>query len=193
MTQSETKYFDLHIQGIGYLNRVREVKPSRSDPFWATDIAAIFGSAENVQRTRFDCRVVGTEAQRVIAHAKKHVDADRKVLVAFKLGDLYPETFTFEKGEKAGTTGISLKARLLRIDWVKVDGKTVYQAPRPDPQSGDQSVEEQSATDPETPTLPAEVSLNHDDPGFAQKIARLKASGYHFDGESKTWKLAQAA
>ena len=126
MSQYETKYFDLHIQGIGYLNRVREVKPSRSEPFWATDIAAIFGSADNVQRTRFDCRVVGTEAKRVIAHAKKHVDADRKVLVAFKLGDLYAETFTFEKGDKAGTTGISLKARLLRIDWVKVDGETVY-------------------------------------------------------------------
>ncbi|MCP5414334.1 MAG: DUF3577 domain-containing protein [Chromatiaceae bacterium] len=80
MTQTETKYFDLHIQGIGYLNRVREVKPTRAEPFWATDIAAIFGSADNVQRTRFDCRVVGAEAQRVIAHAKKHVDGERKVL-----------------------------------------------------------------------------------------------------------------
>jgi len=193
MTQSETKYFDLHIQGIGYLNRVREVTPSRSDPFWATDIAAIFGSADNVQRTRFDCRVVGNEAQRVIAHAKKHVDADKKVLVAFKLGDLYAETFTYEKGEKAGTTGISLKARLLRIDWVKVDGKTVYSAPKSDPQIGAAGVITQSTVDSDGPTLPAEVSLDRDDPEFAQKIARLKASGYHFDSESKTWKQAQAA
>ena len=193
MTQPETKYFDLHVQGIGYLNRVREVKPSRSEPFWATDIAAIFGSADNVQRTRFDCRVVGTEAQRVIAHAKKHVDADRKVLVAFKLGDLYAETFTFEKGEKAGTTGISLKARLLRIDWVKVDGKTVYLAQKSGPETGADDVKARSAADSNEPMLPAEVSLDHDDPEFAQKIARLKASGYHFDGESKTWKLAQAA
>ena len=193
MTQSENKYFDLHIQGIGYLNRVREVSPSRSDPFWATDIAAIFGSADNVQKTRFDCRVVGTEAKRVIAHAKKHVDADKKVLAAFKLGDLYAETFTFEKGEKAGTTGISLKARLLRIDWVKVDGKTVYLAPKSDPQAGADGVDTQSTTTPDEPTLPAEVSLDRDDPEFAQKIARLKASGYHFDGETKTWKRAQAA
>lgn len=129
MTQTETKYFDLHIQGIGYLNRIREVKPARAEPFWATDIAAIFGSADNVQRTRFDCRVVGAKAQRVIAHAKKHVDGERKVLVAFKLGDLYPEPFTYEKGAKAGTTGVSLKARLLRIDWVRVDGRLVYTAP----------------------------------------------------------------
>ena len=193
MTHTETKYFDLHIQGIGYLNRVREVRPGRSEPFWATDIAAIFGSADSVQRTRFDCRVVGTEAQRVIAHAKKHVDADKKVLVAFKLGDLYAETFTFERGEKAGATGVSLKARLLRIDWVKVDGETVYLAPKSDPQTGADDANAQSTAESDGPTLPAEVSLERDDPEFAQKIAQLKARGYHFDAESKTWKLAQAA
>lgn len=193
MTQSENKYFDLHIQGIGYLNRVREVSPARSEPFWATDIAAIFGSADDVQRTRFDCRVVGTEAKRVIAHAKKHVDADRKVLVAFKLGDLYAETFTFEKGEKAGATGNSLKARLLRIDWVRVDEKLVYSAPKPDPQTGSETVDVPSTADPDGTALPAEVSLDRDDPEFAQKIAQLKARGYRFDGDSKTWKLAHAA
>ena len=145
MTQPETKYFDLHIRGIGYLNRVREVKPPRSEPFWATDIAAIFGSADNVQRTRFDCRVVGAEAQRVIAHAKKHVDGERKVLVAFKLGDLYPETFTYEKGDRAGTTGVSLKARLLYLDGVRVDGRVVYTAPAASRPLGSDEVERGSA------------------------------------------------
>ena len=89
-----------------------------------------------IHEVDFDCRVVGTEAQRVIAHAKKHVDGERKVLVAFKLGDLYPEPFTYEKGTKAGTTGVSLKARLLRIDWVRVDGRVVYTAPS-SPNNGD--------------------------------------------------------
>ncbi len=65
--------------GIGYLNRIREVKPARSEPFWATDIAALSGAADNVQRTRFDCRVAGTEAQKVVAGMTPHVDADRKV------------------------------------------------------------------------------------------------------------------
>ena len=48
---------------------------------------------------------------------------DRKVLVSFILSDLYPEVFTYKKGEKAGETGISLKARLLRIGWAKIDGE----------------------------------------------------------------------
>jgi len=197
MTQSETKYFDLHIQGIGYLNRVREVTPSRSDPFWATDIAAIFGSADNVQKTRFDCRVVGTEAQRVVAHAKKHVDADKKVLVAFKLGDLYAEPFTYEKGPKAGTTGVSLKARLLRIDWVKVDGETVYTAPAT--QASAETVE--GVVSSQTPVaddgiadeLPDEIALSSDDADFVEKKAHLKARGYRFDSTTQRWKRPQAA
>jgi hypothetical protein len=51
------------------------------------------------------------------------VQGDHKVLVGFTLSDLYAEAFTYKKGEKAGETGISLKARLLRIGWAKIDGE----------------------------------------------------------------------
>ena len=209
----ETKYFDLHIQGIGYLNRIREVSPQRSDSFWATDIAAIFGSADDIQRTRFDCRVVGTEAQKVIPEMKAHVDADKKVLVAFKLGDLYTDTFQYTKGQKAGETGVSLKARLLRIDWVRVDGETVYTAPEAHGGTEKRDDEPALASDSETegaaPStessqvqesdddiadyLPDEVALSPQEADFTQKKARIKAAGYRFDGSSKTWKRPQAA
>lgn len=129
---NETKYFDLHITGVGYLNRVREVSPKRSDPFLAADISALSGASNDVQYTRFDSRVVGTEAKRVVRAAMKHVEADKKVLVGFKLGDLYAETFEYKSEKRAGETGISLKTRLLRVDWVKVDGETVYTAPKPE-------------------------------------------------------------
>jgi hypothetical protein len=46
-----------------------------------------------------------------------------RVLAGFKLSDLYAETFVYQKGERQGQTGVALKARLLRIDWVKVDGE----------------------------------------------------------------------
>ena len=66
-------------------------------------------------------------------------------MVAFKLGDLYPEPFTYEKGAKAGTTGVSLKARLLRIDWVRVDGRVVYTAPSSPSTGGIDDAEHESA------------------------------------------------
>jgi hypothetical protein len=127
MSEPSTQYFDLHTTGIGYLKRIREVKPKRGgEPFLAVDINAIYGAADDVQHTRFDCKVVGTEAKRIVRAAIRHLEAEQKVLVGFKIGDLYGETFVYQNGERAGETGIALKARLLRIAWVKIDGRTVY-------------------------------------------------------------------
>lgn len=120
--QTQPKYFDLHATGIGYLNRTREISVKRGQPFLAVDISALHGDADNVQYTRFDCRVSGKEAQAIVRELMPAVEAERKVLVGFKIGDIYTETFTYQRGEKQGQTGVSLKARLLRILWVKVDG-----------------------------------------------------------------------
>lgn len=121
--QTQPKYFDLHVTGIGYLNRAREVPVKRGQPFLAVDVSALHGEADNVEYTRFDCRVSGKEAQAIVRQLMPAIEAERKVLVGFKLGDLYAETFTYQRGEKQGQTGVSLKARLLRITWVKVDGE----------------------------------------------------------------------
>ncbi len=110
--------------GIGYLNRVREVPVKRAQPFLAVDISALHGEREDVQYTRFDCRVSGSRAKTAVEQLASLInDESNKVLVGFKLGDLYPELFTYKHGEKAGQTGVSLKARLLNIAWVKVNGQ----------------------------------------------------------------------
>lgn len=54
MTQyhtNETKYFDLHTSGIGYLNRTREVSVRKGNPFMAVTIAALQGAADEVEYT----------------------------------------------------------------------------------------------------------------------------------------------
>ena len=121
-----TKYFDLHSTGIGYLNRVREVTPKEGTPFLSVTIAALRGSVDNVQYTHFECRVSGRQAQQVVRQVKPAVEGKLKVLIGFTLSDLYAETFTFKSGAKAGETGVSLKARLLRVAWAKVDGQPFY-------------------------------------------------------------------
>lgn len=124
-TQSQAKYFDLHTTGIGYLNRVREVKPERGPAFLAVDVSALHGNADQVEYTRFDCRVSGREAQVIILQLMPMIEEEHKVLVGFRIGDLYAETFTYRNGDRAGQTGISLKARLLKITWARVDGEPV--------------------------------------------------------------------
>ncbi|MCP5152432.1 MAG: DUF3577 domain-containing protein [Chromatiales bacterium] len=133
MTHDTEKFYDLHITGLGYLNRAREVRPARGDAFLAVEVCALHGAADAIQHTRFDCRVSGREAHRVVNELVPHVGAGRRVLVGFKLGDLYAETFTYRTGERAGETGVSLKARLLRIDWVRIDGDPVYRAQAAEP------------------------------------------------------------
>lgn len=139
MSDSNEKYFDLHINGIGYLNRARKVSPKRADSFLAVDVTALHGSSDDVQKTRFDCRVVGEAAKEIIERLMPQINDQgrlasdgttlrHKVLAGFRLSDLYAELFTYQKGDREGETGISLKARLLRLDWVKVDGSFVYQA-----------------------------------------------------------------
>ena len=129
MSTNETKqYFDLHTTGIGYLNRVREVTPKEGTPFLSVTIAALRGSVDNAQYTHFECRVSGKQAQELVRQLKPAVEGKPKVLIGFTLSDLYAEVFTFKSGDKAGDTGISLKARLLRIAWAKVDGQPFYTA-----------------------------------------------------------------
>ena len=123
MSNQEAKYFDLLTTGLGYINRVREVTPEEGNPFLSVTLAALRGSADNAQYTHFECRVAGKQAKAVIRELQAAIEGDHKVLVGFTLSDLYPEVFTYKKGEKAGQTGISLKARLLRIGWAKIDGE----------------------------------------------------------------------
>jgi hypothetical protein len=139
MSDSNEKYFDLHINGIGYLNRARKVTPKRADAFLAVDVTALHGSSDDVQKTRFDCRVVGEAVKEIIERLMPQINDQgrlasdgttlrHKVLARFRLGDLYAEPFTYQKGKREGETGVSLKTRLLRLDWVKVDGNFAYQA-----------------------------------------------------------------
>ena len=126
----QTKYYDLHTQGVGYVNRVREVAVKRGESFWACNILALHGAEDAVEFTRFDCRVSGSEAIKVIKRLEKASQENKKILMGFKVGDLYPETFTYLGGTKDGQVGVSLKARLLSIAWVKIDRKPVYKAPK---------------------------------------------------------------
>ena len=124
----EANYFDLHITGLGYLNRIREVTPKKGDNFLACDIAALNGPSDKAEYRRFDVRVSGSKAQHLVRRCTQAVDAKRKVLIGFRLGDLYVDTFVYEKGPNAGKQGVSLKARLLFISWIKVEGDMVYKA-----------------------------------------------------------------
>ena len=124
-SNENSKYFDLHTTGIGYLNRIREVTPKEGSPFLAVTIAAIHGSVTNVQHTYLECGVYGDEAKRIVRELMPAVEDESKVLIGFTLSNLKADAFTFKQGEKAGQPGVNLKARLIKVAWAKVNGERI--------------------------------------------------------------------
>ncbi|HBO1242466.1 DUF3577 domain-containing protein [Pseudomonas aeruginosa] len=85
-------------------------------------------SRELAQHKSYLLREWSKQAQHLVRRCMQAVEAKRKVLIGFRLGDLWADTFVYEKGQNAGKHGVSLKARLLFISWIKVDGEQVYKA-----------------------------------------------------------------
>ncbi len=140
-----SSFFSLHVEGVGYLNRVRTIKPKKGQEFLACTVAALRGSDSDVCYTKFDCRVSGADAQEVVKRLEADVAAEKSVIIGFRIADIYPEMFTFEKGEMKGRTGVAIKGRLLRIKFAKVNGESI-EVPQParpaKRESAPQSVEE---------------------------------------------------
>src|SRR3970040_1328128 len=112
-TQAATQpsYFNLLVEGVGYLNRVRTVKPKKGQEFLACSVSAMRGSTDDIGYTRFDCKVSGAEAQKIVKRLEPDVAAEKTVIIGFKIADIYPELFTFEKGDRKGQPGGSLNGR----------------------------------------------------------------------------------
>jgi len=135
---NESSYFDLHVEGVGYLNRVRTVKPKAGGQgYLACSVSAMRGSTDDVAYTKFECRVSGADAQKIVRQLEADVNAEKRVIIGFRISDIYPETFTYEKGERQGQTGVSLRGRLLRVKFAKVNGESIA-LPQPASNEGEQ-------------------------------------------------------
>ncbi len=138
--QQPREFFNLHTSGIGYLNRVRWVETQgrgrKAEPFLACSISALRGSSDAPDYTYFDLRVSGEEAIALIDGLRDEVNDRRKVLVSFKIGDIYPHLYDRDvRDQKTGrSTGQKematlIKGRLILINSISVDGEKVYSRP----------------------------------------------------------------
>lgn len=153
------KYFDLHLRGLGYLSRVRDVTArgngrSKAKPFLACSISAFHGdpNIENgIVYLPLDLIVSGEKAKEAVRSVMDDANnPDVKVLVAFRSGDHYIRTFE-RTGNRAGETGAVLKGRLLKLFWIKVDGQEVWRDEGDDAEAGaDTSREVTDGQEPST-------------------------------------------
>jgi len=124
--QQPVSAFNLIIEGVGYLNRIRLVKPKKGPTYVACTVNAMHGQSDSVQYVSIDCIVVGEIAIQVVEMLEDEVKAKKKVIIGFRAGDPTPDFYEFEDREtheKVRREG--LKARLLQITHAKVDGQRV--------------------------------------------------------------------
>ncbi|WP_053140982.1 STY4534 family ICE replication protein [Erwinia billingiae] len=126
-------YFNLTINGLGYLSNVRQVN-AQSGTFISCVINALSGPSDSPSYVRLDVTVAGKEASSLINRCQKAVDEDKKVLIGFVLSNPSTDIFQLKNGEHAGESRVSLKARLIKVDWVKIGQDMVFKTERAEPQ-----------------------------------------------------------
>lgn len=131
MTQnSNSAYFNLTAEGIGFLNRPRRIVKGKIPEYYACTIQASRGDAG--EKTRFDVRVVGSEAkilfQKMLEEFPALLASDFKarptVTVGFRVGDIQPKNFE-TKGK--GTTISTIDGRLLKFRFIKINNVLWYE------------------------------------------------------------------
>ena len=116
--------FDLIMEGLGYLNRVRLVDVRKGPSYLACTVNAMMGTGDDVEYVSIDCKVVGKQAIEAVEQLRAEVEAKAKVIIGFRAGDPKPEFYEVTReGKPERREG--LKARLLLVTWAKVNGNRV--------------------------------------------------------------------
>ncbi|EPA7109090.1 STY4534 family ICE replication protein [Escherichia coli] len=135
---AKTEYFNLTLKGLGYLSNIRQVN-HQNGTFLSCVVNALSGPTDSPSYVRFDVTVAGKEAISLIARCQKAVDEDRKVLIGFTMSNPSTDIFTLNRGEHAGEQRVSLKARLIKVEWIKIGQDMVYKTEKSEsipPQNG---------------------------------------------------------
>jgi len=129
-SQPKAEFFNLNVTGIGYVNNIRKVQGSNGE-FTCAVINALSCPTDNASYTRFDVTIAGKEKVSLINRCQKSVDEEKQVLIGFVLSGLVADVFTLSKGEHAGESRPSLKARLIAVEWIKIGGQIVFKSEKP--------------------------------------------------------------
>lgn len=134
-TSEPSGYFDLHTKGCGYMNRIRWVAPKgsgrKAEKFLACAINALHGKIADPQYSYMDLRVSGEDAINLVSELIQDSEANRKIFVAFTVGDIYAHTYWRDVKDQGRKTGEQepaavIKGRLLLITHIAIDDVVVY-------------------------------------------------------------------
>ncbi|WP_054063157.1 DUF3577 domain-containing protein [Pseudomonas sp. RHF3.3-3] len=150
----EKRYFNYYIHGIGYLNNVRTISPPNKTPYLVVKIAAIQGPEGDHSYTYFDCRVTGNAAKEIIKLCARPINTGETVFVRFVLSNLWVMPFIYPTGDKEGQLGSSIRADLISIKNMIINGEMIYTAPDKKAEAGSESSTQAENAEPTDPSDP---------------------------------------
>ncbi len=200
--------YNVIVNGFGFLNRVREIKPQSGESYLACNVTLLHGVGDNVKHVRLDCIVRGKKA---LAIVRKHftspegvVESPDKipVVASMKFGGLTAELFDYKDQERAGQKGIALRTTLLDITWLKI-GDTVIDLQSDQQEGNGNAHQAEPATGNGEPAFVQEmrneygqngsVKLSKDHPQFEERKAFLKNAGFRFNRQMTAWVMPDDA
>ena len=205
---NDTKYFDINVNGVAYLNRPRVVKPKEgnNNAYKSVNFNMLTGPANKVRYVQFSTTIVGKQAKEVLtSHWDRLVAADaegKKILAQVRITDPQPDTYSTKQGEVRNI----IRGRLLSLSFIRIDGEEIYKAPPRETngassqtssseEGGSEDTRPQTSSDKEDEsgdTRPQTVKLTKEDPNFEQRKAELKAQGYRWNSDQGLWALPPA-
>lgn len=142
-SQKAPKAYNLHTSGVGFLNRLRFVKPEgKGKGYWCVSIGALYGVEDDNGRAEsslLDLRVVGAKAIVGVKELQAAFNDGKKIFVEFKAGDVRAEAFQYKNGARQGQWGSCIKGTLLKLRKAWVNGDLVIDTTE-DPQEDQEPV-----------------------------------------------------
>lgn len=158
-THPQKSFFNLTAKGIGWINRIRAVKKGRHT-FYACTFNALRGEEDengHVEQTTFELLVKGSKAKdHFIRILENGYTKEDKVWASLDISDIRPDLNdagapnSFVR--KDGTHLVVIRANLLRINYLKLNGEYVVHAEKPaeSESSQDDTQDEANASESES-------------------------------------------
>ena len=141
-------YYELQTRAIGRLNYIQEGHDASTEP--RCSFGAFKGKiGQTPEFCNFDLAVCGDEVTRLILGQAESVRAKRKVNISVLLDDLQASYYVPTKGEFAGKQVPQIKANLLEVTTIKVDGEEVFRAKSKDDPAREDAPAAESASAPQ--------------------------------------------
>lgn len=134
---NQAKTYNLHTFGMGFINRLRLVKPEqgkqgtgrgKAKAYWCVSIGALYGVANEEGRCEsslFDLIVVGKLAKESVQKLQAAFDEGKKIFIEFKAGDIRSDLFQYKSGQRKDQWGSCIKGTLLQLRKAWVNGELV--------------------------------------------------------------------